>query len=91
MTISQETYQEMKRLIQEFESNPITNPNVDNQPYIITTTVEVITERKYNPKFGDNRICECGHPYYRHFDTYDDMEACGCKYCDCFGFEEKDK
>jgi len=28
--------------------------------------------------------CECGHAYYRHFDTYDNMRAVGCKYCDCF-------
>ena len=42
---------------------------------------------KYNPKFGDDRECECGHPYYRHFDTYEDMEACGCKYCGCYEFK----
>jgi hypothetical protein len=41
----------------------------------------------YNPKYGDERLCECGHPYYRHFDTYDEMEAVGCKYCDCYQFK----
>src|SRR5271154_6807066 len=35
----------------------------------------------YDPTFGDDRLCLCGHPYYRHFDTYDDMILIGCKYC----------
>lgn len=36
---------------------------------------------QYDEKFGDNKLCECGHPYYRHFDTYENMSAVGCKYC----------
>lgn len=43
----------------------------------------------YNKDFGDNKECQCGHPYYRHFDTYEQMEAIGCKYCQCYTFEEK--
>jgi len=43
---------------------------------------------KYNPNFGDDKLCECGHPYYRHFDTYEDMDPVGCKYCECFTFDE---
>lgn len=35
----------------------------------------------YDPNFGDNKKCECGHSYYRHFDSYDDMAPVGCKYC----------
>lgn len=31
---------------------------------------------------------ECGHAYYRHFDTYDDMLPVGCKYCGCETFVE---
>lgn len=31
---------------------------------------------------------ECGHAYYRHFDTYEDMRAIGCKYCQCWTFVE---
>lgn len=27
--------------------------------------------------------CTCGHPYYRHFDTYEEMSPVGCKYCPC--------
>lgn len=43
----------------------------------------------YNPNYGDDRMCKCGHSYYRHFDTYGNMEAIGCKYCTCFEFEER--
>jgi hypothetical protein len=56
------------------------------KPYIITK--KVVTDRHYNPNYGDNRICTCGHPYYRHFDTYDEMFPCGCKYCSCGTFKE---
>ncbi len=40
----------------------------------------------YDPKFGDNRVCVCGHAYYRHFDSYENMEPIGCKYCPCRTF-----
>jgi len=43
---------------------------------------------KYNPNFGDDRTCNCGHPYYRHFDTYEEMFPCGCKYCECGTYTE---
>ena len=58
----------------------------NGKPYIerqITTTIRV-----YNPSYGDNRKCKCGHVYVRHFDSYEDMEACGCKYCSCYEFEK---
>jgi len=42
----------------------------------------------YDRKYGDDRKCKCGHSYYRHFDSYEDMEPVGCKYCGCFEFEE---
>lgn len=38
-------------------------------------------EEEYDENFGDDRPCECGHPYYRHFDPYDGMSPVGCKYC----------
>ena len=56
------------------------------QPYIITEQTIVIY--KYNPKYGDDRVCICGHLYYRHFDSYENMEPCGCKYCNCSEFVE---
>lgn len=43
---------------------------------------------EYIPGFGDEKICACGHTYYRHFDTYDDMNPIGCKYCSCETFRE---
>lgn len=57
------------------------------QPYIVTE--RVVVDRKYNPNYGDDRICKCGHEYYRHFDSYEDMEAVGCKYCGCWDFTEE--
>lgn len=45
--------------------------------------------RKYNPNYGDNRMCVCGHPYHRHFDSYKNMDPCGCKYCGCNEFVEQ--
>ena len=56
-------------------------------PYIEKT--EVITHYLYNPNYGDNRICECGHSYYRHFDSWEQMDNVGCKYCRCDHFSEK--
>jgi hypothetical protein len=56
------------------------------EPYIEET--EVIVHKRYNPNYGNDRICNCGHPYYRHFDSYDNMENVGCKYCGCHDFKE---
>jgi len=58
-------------------------------PYIIKKKRIVIVEvREYNPKYGDERICKCGHNYERHFDTYENMSPIGCKYCQCRTFVE---
>jgi hypothetical protein len=59
---------------------------MSDSPYleeIVTTVV-----RKYNPEYGDDRVCECGHTYYRHFDPFEEMYAVGCKYCECRIFKE---
>lgn len=58
----------------------------EEKPYIIETIT--IQKKKYNPNYGDNRMCVCGHTYYRHFDPWEDMEAVGCKYCGCSEFVE---
>jgi|TARA_B110000259_G_scaffold186588_1_gene238239 hypothetical protein len=58
-------------------------------PYLIKVTVE--RERLYNPEYGDDRECECGHDYHRHFDSYEEMYNIGCKYCRCDDFKEKVK
>lgn len=62
----------------------------NERPYL--TKVKVVKKRirKYNPAYGDDRICECGHTYYRHFDSYEEMDPIGCKYCECNTFKEKE-
>jgi len=55
---------------------------VMDSPYLIRYNAEL----NYNPNFGDNRKCKCGHPYFRHFDPYEDNRAVGCKYCHCYTF-----
>ena len=47
--------------------------------------------KKWNPDYPQDKLCKCGHPYYRHFDSYEDMEPCGCKYCECHDFIPADK
>ena len=69
-------------------------PNDKDSPYIINDKFERVFT--YNPDYGDNRICVCGHEYHRHFDSYPNMmgevmEPVGCKYCPCYRFtEDKD-
>ena len=53
-------------------------------PYLFEEIVE--KKRMYNPNYGDDRVCQCGHPYHRHFDSYENMQAIGCKYCPCYVF-----
>ncbi|MCK9446766.1 hypothetical protein M0Q50_07905 [bacterium] len=82
--MSEETYKEMKSIIEKYERGE--NNDDESKPYIIDINIEKIY--KYNKNFGDDRLCKCGHTYYRHFDPYEDMEAVGCKYCQCFHFED---
>lgn len=56
-------------------------------PYI--NKQKVIKLKYYNPNYGDDRVCICTHTYERHFDSYENMEAVGCKYCMCNHFIEK--
>ena len=81
--ITEETYLEMVRLVKLYECDRFEDSS--NKPYIETITIE--TTRKYNPNYDDDIECKCGHPYYRHFDSYEDMDPCGCKYCQCYVFE----
>ncbi len=86
--ITKETYLEMVKLIKTYEDNGFEDNGFDcttNKPYIETITINV--NRVYNPNYGDDIECECGHPYYRHFDTYENMDPCGCKYCPCYHFK----
>jgi hypothetical protein len=87
--LSAEAYAEMKDLVSRYENlrdNRVTIEPVKEEPYLVSAKVEY--DVRYNPKYGDDRTCECGHPYYRHFDTYEDMAPVGCKYCQCSEFVE---
>lgn len=59
-----------------------------NGSYLLEKKVEIKFERKWNPNYSQHKICKCGHPYHRHFDSYEDMRAVGCKHCDCWTFED---
>ena len=50
-------------------------------PYLIHHPIH--GNRFYNPDYGDDRMCKCGHQYDLHFTPE------GCKYCSCDNFEEK--
>ena len=53
-------------------------------PYLMTRDVRVV--RRWNPAYPQEALCTCGHPYDRHFDSYEDMRPVGCKYCNCDTF-----
>jgi hypothetical protein len=59
--------------------------DVTEKPYLERTIIEKV----WNPNYDQEALCQCGHPYYRHFDTYEDMMACGCKYCECGEFVDR--
>lgn len=80
--ISKEDYQLMKKIVKDYESGA----KIDTKSaYLVTYSVDI--NKEYNPNFGDDRECQCGHSYYRHFDPYEQMDACGCKYCSCYDFK----
>lgn len=63
-----------------------------NSPYIKKRVTVTGIFKEYNPDYGDSKLCKCGHTYYRHFDSYENMAPVGCKYCGCEEFvpvEEK--
>lgn len=61
--------------------------SANNEPPYLRETV-THTIRRYNPAFGNGRLCKCGHEYDRHFDSHDDNDDAGCKYCGCGTFVE---
>jgi hypothetical protein len=81
-----ETYLRLKAKYGHLEPVDGKLPNIEEEAY--TYTQETVTHKHYNPAFGDDRICKCGHSYYRHFDSWENMYPIGCKYCQCGHFEE---
>lgn len=93
---SQQIHDEFMRLIEQEE--------VASHSGVVSPVSPEDIAAFYDSNFGDNKLCECGHEYYRHFDTYDNMAPVGCKYCSpytyrssgvqhgnniCTGFKEK--
>lgn len=56
-----------------------------NEPYLYQKQPLVLL-KVWNPQYDQQALCKCGHQYHRHFDSYSDMDAIGCKYCECFDF-----
>lgn len=81
-----EQFRPLEELVNE---TPMYQISLDTEPYIQYSVTRVYTLLTYNPAYGDSRECKCGHSYYRHFDSYEDMDPIGCKYCQCYTFEEK--
>jgi hypothetical protein len=46
---------------------------MSEEPYL--RREQVIIHKEYNPEYGDDKKCRCGHPYYRHFDSWEDCEC----------------
>jgi len=73
---------------EHYEDEPMFQDDLESLVNLINSVLEtdarggyIGEEPEYDPKFGDDKLCLCGHPYYRHFDTYDHMAPIGCKYC----------
>ena len=62
----------------------------ESRPYLETRIEVVGVLKEYNPNYGDEKLCKCGHTYYRHFDSYEGMAPVGCKYCGCEEFIPKE-
>lgn len=82
-SITQKTYEE---LTEELET--ASHERCREIARSALSMVTIFGYEDYDAKIGDDKICECGHAYYRHFDTYDDMRPVGCKYCCCNKFTE---
>ncbi len=64
-----------------YEKYPITE-----QPYLVEKLTVNTTISKFNPNYDQTAECVCGHPYNRHFDSWENNDPVGCKYCECFEF-----
>lgn len=58
----------------------------EESPYIYKQLNSLSQEKQFNPKYDNDATCQCGHPYYRHFDSYENNDPVGCKYCGCYDF-----
>lgn len=77
-----------KEILEPTEWNPYSHRAEDHLRAALEDSGCEMDRKCYDSLFGDQKECKCGHPYYRHFDTYDDMSPVGCKYCGCGVWEE---
>jgi O-acetyl-ADP-ribose deacetylase (regulator of RNase III) len=67
--------------IYEYDPEPKEQPYLESKEY-----GKPYRDIEFNPKYVDKYGCKCGHPYERHFDSYEDNAPVGCKYCICQDF-----
>lgn len=70
----------VRNLIAELNKNA--NPD---KAYI--TQYYLGTKQVYNPEYGDNRTCVCGHKYIDHFSNERAGSVIGCRECSCSSFK----
>ena len=76
-----------ERLRIEHPNGKITVSETESSgPYKIYDVVIRKKMMTHNADYPSDNVCLCGHLYNRHFDSYEDWEAVGCKYCGCNHF-----
>lgn len=75
---------------EEVVSETKTQVSRGDEPYIVHSVIRTVLTKQWNKGYNQDALCNCGHPYYRHFDTYEEMYPIGCKYCDCHNFTPKE-
>lgn len=56
----------------------------------VTDLLRYGTKPRWDASVDQDQPCSnpsCGHPYHRHFDSYENMAPVGCKYCNCSTFK----
>lgn len=61
--------------------------DIEINVYTLENEMDQFCWPMYWNRYGDDKKCVCGHSYYRHFDTYEQMYPIGCKYCECYKFQ----
>jgi len=65
---------------------------MDDFDTFIVIDINAYLDKYYYVSENKDKMCVCGHPYYRHFDSYDENRYVGCKYysnCGCEEFTEE--
>lgn len=87
------TRSEVDSILKKVRTAETTNQPLSAEEYhgiirLLLSKISVYGFAPYDETFGDERVCQCGHPYHRHFDWMENYRPVGCKYCDCDAFEE---